>query len=273
MPVTQLYVEGSLDQRVLTQVLAGQIAVASRGTKDDLHHIVRRELDEGKSGIAYLRDRDFDTEPPASTTGAVDVDRSIKGVVLGYRWERTELENYLLEPPLVTAALRLDLAEFSAEMTKAAATLHVYTAGRWTLGQLRARTRGITSVRTRPDSLSGKAFPLPKSFAEADVVSWLNTTITRVSGAVAKEFDVPAIRSQFESYKTVLSGKLGAEILRWYSGKDLFGLLAHYFQSKGINNPAEAMERVVVWLETPNGMTMALGYLPDWKNLAAVLSR
>ncbi|MGO8675233.1 MAG: hypothetical protein ACLQVX_05115 [Limisphaerales bacterium] len=258
---------------MLTRVLAGQVAVTPGGTKDDLHHIVRRELEEGKSGIAYLRDRDFDSEPPPSGTDGVEVDRLINGVVLGYRWDRTELENYLLEPPLVAAALGFDLAEFSAEVARVASVLHAYTAGRWTLGQLRARTRRMTRVRTRPESLSGTAFPLPKSLAEADVVSWLDTVVTRVSQAVAKEFDVAAIRSQFEMYKNVLSGKCGAEILRWYSGKDLLGVLAGYFQSKGINNSAEALERVVVWLETPDGISTAMGHLPDWRNLAGVLSK
>ena len=229
MPVTQLYVEGSLDQRVLTHVLAGQVAVIARGTKDDLHHIVRRELAEGKSGIAYLRDRDFDSEPPPGTTDTVGVDRLSNGIVLGYHWERTELENYLLEPGR-HAALSFDLAEFTAEITKAAALLRPYTAGRWTLGQLRARNRGIISVKTRPDSLSGKAFPLPKSFVEHDVISWLETAVTDVRVAVAREFETAAILKQFDHYKVVLAGIMsGSEVLRWYSGKDLFGVLAGYF--------------------------------------------
>jgi hypothetical protein len=273
MPVTQLYVEGSLDQRVLTGVLSGQVAVASRGTKDDLPHIVRRELDDGKTGIAYLRDRDFDSEPPHIQAVEVAVDRELSGTVLGYRWDRTELENYLLEPAIASAALRVDLAEWSVELAKAAAQLHAYTAGRWTLGQLRARTHRVTKIKTRPDSLSGKVFPLPKSLMEADVRTWLSATVTGVSAAVSKEFDVVATTKQFESYKGILSGKFGGEILRWYSGKDLFGVLASYFQSKGIDNSADAMERVLVWLETPNGISTAMSNLPEWKNLATVLSQ
>jgi len=273
MPVTQLYVEGSLDQRTLTGVLSGQVVVAARGTKDDLPHIVRRDMDDGKSGTAYLRDRDFDSEPPPSQADEVAIDRELSGVVLGYRWDRTELENYLLEPAIVSAALGVDRAEWSAELAKAAVQLHAYTAGRWTLGQLRARTRSITKVKTRPDSLGGRIFPLPRSLAEADVQAWLSVAVTRVSVAVAREFDVTAVRKQFENYKVTLAGKSGGEILRWYSGKDLFGILAGYFQSKGINNSADAMERVLVWLETTNGISAAIGHLPEWKNLVTVLSK
>lgn len=273
MPVTQLYVEGSLDQRLLTGVLSGQVAVAARGTKDDLPHIVRREIDDGKTGIAYLRDRDFDSEPPSAPAGEIRVDRKLHAAALGYRWDRTEIENYLLEPAIASTALKIDPAEWSGELVKAAAQLHAYTAGRWTIGQLRARTRRITKLNTHPDELSGKAFPLPKSLAEADVRTWLTTTVTQVTAAVAKEFDVTAVTQQFEQHKAMLAGKSGGEILRWYSGKNLFGVLAGYFQSKGINNSADAMERVVAWLETPPGMAVATSNLPEWSNLAAVLIR
>lgn len=273
MPVTQLYVEGFLDQRLLTGILSGQVAVAARGIKDDLPHIVRREMDDGKAGTAYLRDRDFDTEPASAPAGEVVVDRKRDGIVLGYRWDRTEIENYLLEPAFASAALKIDLAEWSGELVKAAAQLHAYTAGRWTLGQLRARTRRITSLNTHPDDMSGKAFPLPKSLAEADVRNWLTTTVTQVSAQVAQEFDATAIAQQFENYRATLAGKSGGEILRWYSGKNLFGVLAGYFQTKGINNSADAMERVLVWLETPAGMSTAWGSLPEWQSLGAVLRR
>jgi hypothetical protein len=273
MPVTRLYVEGALDQRVIVQVLAGQAAVEARGTKHDLHHIVRRELEEGKSGIAYLRDRDFDTEPPGVATASVSVDRVINSSILGYRWQRTELENYLLEPPVVAAALGLDLTEFSVEIAKAASTLLVYTAARWTLGQLRARTRSITNINTRPGSLSGKVFPLPASFAESDVIRWLETMVSDVTTAVAREFNVAAVKQHFESYKVVIAGKSGPDLLVWYSGKDLFGVLAAYFKTRGIDNSSDAMERVVAWLETPGGVAEAMNLLPEWRSLGSVLAK
>ena len=272
MPINRLLVEGSPEDRILLQVFAGSPVVQATGTKGDLPHIVRRELRLGKIGIAYLRDRDFDFEPDPTPTDKPQIDQKTDELVHGYRWERTEIENYLLEPATVAAAINTTEREFVAALQQAAESLLAYTAGRWTLGQLRKRTRRVMKMNTRPDELLGRAFPLPKSLAENDVRAWIIETVDSIRRDVNVKFDTDLVHEQFIDYKSKLQTKTGLAILYWYSGKDLFGVLEPYFLSKGFNNPSDARERIVSWIENPTNRSAMLRAFPEWQNLITILN-
>jgi len=96
MPVSTLLMEGTLDGVVLNPVLAGNPTIETGCSKGSLGP---RCLDQRRNGIpnvCYLRDRDYDYEPPPVLTEPI-VDRVSAGVTLGWRWCRHEIENYLLE--------------------------------------------------------------------------------------------------------------------------------------------------------------------------------
>lgn len=134
MPVARLFVEGDLDAEVIASLLVTEllrVVVEKGGPKRSLPPKAR---DARKKGVqaCYLRDRDFDFDPPADLTRP-SVDRPVdklKGDVLGWRWCRHELESYLLEPRLVAQATNWDEAAYSAELLRAAQYIQSYTAAR-----------------------------------------------------------------------------------------------------------------------------------------------
>jgi hypothetical protein len=127
VPVSVLLVEGKLDAEVLNPVLGllpVRLTLERGGSKSSLKPKAR-DRRQGPTGIAacYLRDRDFDFDPPPSAALPV-VDSHVEtGAVLGWRWCRHELESYLLEPRLVEAATGWNVADYSRELLAAAQSL------------------------------------------------------------------------------------------------------------------------------------------------------
>ncbi len=100
MPVNLLIVEGNLDNEILTMVFAGEPAVKTGGSKNGLAPQARYEREKNRVKVAYLRDRDFDHEP-SPDYHTITIDRQDGDTVLGWRWARHEIENYLLDPAIV----------------------------------------------------------------------------------------------------------------------------------------------------------------------------
>ena len=101
----ELWVEEDLDAQILFAFLQGAAAVRSRGGKDTLRpQVLNQRRHSGTSLLTpyYLRDRDFDHLPEDSAGLTPDSDKSD---VLGWRWHRHEIENYLLEPAIFEAAM------------------------------------------------------------------------------------------------------------------------------------------------------------------------
>jgi hypothetical protein len=94
MPVSRLLVEGKLDIEILAALFGGRPPVDIGGSKQSLAPRVRNERQGGNANVYYLRDRDFDYDPADDLSQPV-VDRTHAGIVLGWRWCRHEMENYL----------------------------------------------------------------------------------------------------------------------------------------------------------------------------------
>ena len=68
MPVAKLFVEGTLEVQILTPILLGNPVPQHGGSKDTLRARAGTERRENKVAAGYLRDRDFDSDPPADLT-------------------------------------------------------------------------------------------------------------------------------------------------------------------------------------------------------------
>ena len=108
MPIAKLFVEGKLDSEVLAPVLGGSPTVQQGGNKHALKPRARIEHCENRIAAGYLRDRDFDFDPPANLSNPT-VDYMEGGVPIGWRWCRHEIENYLLEPAIIHAATTIPI--------------------------------------------------------------------------------------------------------------------------------------------------------------------
>src|SRR5687768_10597823 len=100
MPITKLFIEGNLESEVLNPLLQGSPALQQGGSKDSLKPRARADRHENNVEAGYLRDRDFDFDPPDDTSKPT-IDCEEAGVAIGWRWTRHETENYLIEPALV----------------------------------------------------------------------------------------------------------------------------------------------------------------------------
>ena len=222
MPVNMLYVEGDLDAQLLNNVFAGAPVVRERGSKYALKGIVVTERrDSEKTGIAFLRDRDFDSEPDVSTPHTPKpVLTHGSGEFFGWIWYRHSIESYLLEPALMAKALSKSKLEIEAVIQKAGEELAVYQAARWVVGQARDKLPPSRELETHPPS-GGNEFRLPSEMSEEACWQWLSTATREFVQPVYIAFAEDALRESFGRYQTKLSGLDVGAILVWFSGKHL----------------------------------------------------
>src|SRR5258708_6318678 len=138
MPVSTLLVEGTLDVAVLTAVLSGAgVVIVPGGSKYGLPPQARNRRQAVPEQVSsYLRDRDFHSDPPTDASEPI-VDRLHDGHVLGWRWCRHEIENYLIDPELVAVASGWDKDQYRAQLVSAACRIRHYQIARWVIGNVR----------------------------------------------------------------------------------------------------------------------------------------
>ncbi len=155
MPVSTLLVEGELDAQVLNPVFGGSPMIERGGSKGSLLPKTRDK--RGKTpDTCYLRDRDFDYDPPTDLTRpSVDAEdkrpQNTGPRVLGFRWCRHSIENYLLEPAIVHAATGWSEEDFTRALLDAAKHIEHYTVARWAVGIARRSLPPFRELSTRPD--------------------------------------------------------------------------------------------------------------------------
>lgn len=117
MPVSVLFCEGgsnSLDVRLLGAILRGTgVEIAPSGGKDGFSSLIRawRQRDPRACGIT---DGDFPRKPEAWMPSSESVPRTWIArdnevdVMLGWKWQRKEVENYFLDPEVLARAFQWD---------------------------------------------------------------------------------------------------------------------------------------------------------------------
>ncbi|WP_257460329.1 hypothetical protein [Archangium lipolyticum] len=273
MPVALLFVEGDLDAEVLTALLVTpplRVAVTKGGPKGSLPPKAR---DERKKNVraCYLRDRDFDFDPPANL-GHPTVDRiaDSSGNVLGWRWCRHELESYLLEPRLVSLATGWDEASYSAELMKAAKHLQSYTAARWAVGIARRSMPPTAELPTRPDTLQNE-IKLPSDCGEAACFNWARDHIEAFRQKVEPALASMTIAASLAERSRRLAAQTSIEdVLVWHSGKDLLAALEPAISRRPENNPVVFRRRLRDWVR--NNPAAAVAIFPEWRALLDQLS-
>ena len=274
MPVSKLYVEGKTDERILKATLSllpNNPTIERKGSKDDLPHIVRRERQSSPElSVVYLRDRDFDTEPVIPAPAQPDAILH-KGAVHGYRWQRHEIESYLLTPALVEAAFGVSVQQTEAALTGAAGMLRNYTAARWTIGHTRRLCRQVGTLQTRPVGITD--FQLPPDLSAAGMDTWITTTQQLFLGNYNSALDIVAMRQLFQQYQAKLDTQNPDEILLWYSPKDLLAAMSAWRALPSINAaaPADFCDKLARWLERGNGLRF-FQLIPEAQALADLLT-
>lgn len=272
MPVTVLLVEGQLDSQILSRILQPGPNIEPGGSRGSLAPQARERRRDKRVNACYIRDRDFDYEPPEDRSRP-DVDRysgdPAKGEVLGWRWCRHEIESYLLEPRIVANATRWAVAEFTSTLIDAGRRIAEYTAVRWSLGLARKRLADVRHIKTRPQP-EDRDIWLPADLS-------LDTNV-EAAAVLLEEWrrrtsvpDETAIREDCRVRAGQLAGLgVAEEVLTWHSGKDLFAALREPLRQRLGIEPETLRIRLRDWFrDDPED---AIQLLPEWVALHRALT-
>jgi len=139
VPVNVLYCEGnseSIDVRIIRQLLPKDCTVRPIGGKNMVESsVIADRTIKPKPNLAGLLDRDFDCQDfVLSNTPQPLLNQN--RILVGWTWERKEIENYLLDPQLVQGVLGRKappINEYCSVLEKSAQKIAVYTAARTAL--------------------------------------------------------------------------------------------------------------------------------------------
>jgi len=181
VPVAKLFIEGNLESEVLNPILQGNPVLQRGGSKNSLRPRAFTERRENQVAAGYLRDRDFDFDPPVDLSKPT-VDSDDGGVPVGWRWCRHEIENYLIDPVVVSEAMAWPTREIEEALHQAARKIRDYEAARWTVGIVRRELPPQYELRTRPDGLN--EIDLPPALDSAAVNAWASNNIQNHRGRI-----------------------------------------------------------------------------------------
>ncbi|MBI5367538.1 MAG: hypothetical protein HZA54_10915 [Planctomycetes bacterium] len=275
MPVALLLVEGGLDAELLTPVLAGRATVLpSRSGKGGLALRTRLERAErANAGIGYLRDRDFDSDPPADRTRpSVDREDRERGSPLGWRWCRHEIENYLLDPAIVVAARGGSRPEYESALVQAALRIRHYQVARWVVGTARRGYPPGFELATRPAELTTLEIALPTDLSVAGTAGWARGHLDRFRGRIEAALGREEVEQQVARLTACLPESLLSipeEALVWCSGKDLLAALQPWLHQQAGLTPGMFRSAIRDWMRARPAEVLSL--LPEWAALVELM--
>jgi len=272
---------------LLTPIFTGSPLLEKGGPKGSLRPQAKREIDKDKERCnkrgekldksqvvaGYLRDRDFDFEPPEDLSKPT-MDKDIDGTSFGWRWCRHEIENYLIEPSIISSVTTWPIAEIENVIRDVAKKIRYYEAARWTVGSVRCSLPPYHELNTRPDQVKKKDFALPPDLSLQAVNDWASSAIESYRVHFTKTTDKNTVSEKFNGFVTrfdnAFTDHVGS-VLVWFSGKDILAAMAEWLKIKNklIDHPAKFVEILRDWvIAHPEE---ALELLPEWKALREML--
>jgi hypothetical protein len=264
MPVAVLLVEGELDEQVLFAWKPPGLLLERGGGKSSLRPMARDRRNK-VAKTYYLRDRDFDFDPPAELAMP-----TLEMGGLGWRWCRHEMESYLLEPRLVEQATGWGEPEYTSALQTAAQKIHYYTAARWAVGIARRTLPPFRELPTRPGSLSNE-IKLPPDCSETVCDGWAQEQARLFLDQVTPVLGSDAIAATLAEKKQRLrSLSQPQELLLWHAGKDLLAALAPAMPGRFKNHPTIFVRELRDWVRA--NPELALDLFPEWRAFVALLT-
>lgn len=271
MPVTRLFVEGDLDVELLAPLCQGRPILQKGGTKYALKPRARVERRESRVSAGYLRDRDFDFDPPSDLSQPTQ-DGDDDGVPMGWRWCRHEIENYLIEPALVSEALGWAVEDVGQAICKAAMDVRHYEAARWTIGVARRALPPHYELNTRPDLLRKKEIALPAAIDADAVGAWAHNCIGIHRDRIAAVTGPDSVRVSLDGFVRRFDDAFCADtanVLLWFSGKDLLAAMAGWLASNAFDSPGMFRTFLRDWVRANPERVLEL--LPEWRRLVEIV--
>lgn len=267
MAINKLYVEGDLDRQLLLTLLSAQPGVAYGGGKDEAHRKTAKERGNGQATY-YLRDRDFDDDPSYT-----DIPQQIivHEQLLGWNWSRHEIENYFLEPELFSLAFseRVTYEEVHQELLRAAQSIRFYQMARWAVGRVRRFNNLPTPrrIQTKPSTCRSD-YQLPANMDYEHCANWAISSTAEFLQTVIQNVSESAIQNNLAVNAEQFTPEKCQDlhwVLHTFSGKDLFGSMKEWLESRLSLSPKQVCNRMVAWID--QNQEKALRILPEWKAL------
>ena len=225
MPVNLLLCEGnggSLDIQVLSAVLRGVgVEVKPEGSKHWLDNRIlayREILSRGSGASVFgLRDGDFPDRPGEWSREENVVEWSISPdnnpIHLGWKWARKEIENYLLDPTVVSRTLRFteeEKREYSHLLDEAASEIRCSQAARMAVSAHRKGNFRIDNTFDRELTAN-----------ESDMREVLERRLEAHAARIAVRAD--AVIDEYNALLPLCApdGTIGQRYMYCFSGKDL----------------------------------------------------
>jgi hypothetical protein len=198
------------------------------------------------------------------------MDSEESGVAIGWRWCRHEIENYLIDPLVVSEALAWTIPDFEEALRQSARRIRSYEAARWTVGIVRRALPPHHELKTRPEGLNELALPPDLDFAE--VRAWASRSIEAHRKTIAAETEPRVVKASIESLHARFDDAFIVDVsnvLLWFSGKDLMAGMADWLTARRVLHPGAFRASLRDWIIA--NPIRVLELLPEWNGLTQVL--
>lgn len=274
MPVSVLLCEGnerSPDARVLNKLLVGLCEVKPFGGKYGMGDriLARREV-LGPTSVFGLLDGDF-REWAAPTEAPVPwiIQPQNSKHHIGWRWERKEIENYLIDPVVVAKALGAVPVGYEAILRAAALSLAAYQAARIALTLNRSRFSPLENAFGT--NCGDTQLPEPTALDADNCLTAARQLVEKWNEG--REVDV---EKDVTSFNRVLpecqeSGARFQHFITGFAGKDLLWGMSEGLGAIGFASPRIFQERVLVGIT--NSRDEVSNWLPEWMALREAIAK
>lgn len=270
MPVSLLLCEGgpgSPDVRVLSKVLAGLCEVRPFGGKYGMgDRILSRRETLGQDAVYGLLDGDFSVWRQPQE-GPVPWRINNDSVHLGWRWQRKEIENYLIDPVVVTRALGGVPNDYEKALKAAAERIAAYQAARIALTLNRPRFSPLPNAFGKTHGRH--RHPLPDDLARESCLTEAEKLVKDWNADRA--IDEEAFKATFAAAENECAptGVRSQNFLISYAGKDLLWSMDAHLQKMSLGSATQFLERVLTKL---GESTEVWEWLPEWRALRQIVT-
>ncbi len=273
MPLSLLFCEGgpnSPDVRILRKLLAGRCEIRPGGSIHGMGDRIKAHREVlGAKRVAGIVDGDFrETWPTAAPLQEPEGWSGSDGEILGWRWSHKEIENYLVDPDVVSRALggfALDALAYREHLDAAADRLAAYQAARTALSTCRRRFRPMPTS-WGPERGRDK-HPFPDDLGPEDCRAGLRATVEEHHGGQSVTPEDVLARYEELLPEFTAGGPRRRYFLWTFAGKDLVHVMESGLQAMGLGSGRAFRERVLLGIEkTADDIST---WLPEWAALAA----
>ncbi len=269
MPVSLLLCEGgasSPDIRVLRKILAGRCGVLASGGKYGMGERIRARREAiGRNEIFGILDGDFVDPWTPPVQRPVEWRSPDKTFIFGWRWERKEIENDLIDPEVVGPALNLlnstlSVPDYRSALEVARDRLPCYQAARTALATSRLRFRDLESAFGKPRG--SERHPFPDGLDEASCRVGLGEVVTQHQ--VQQTIKLDDVEAKFAQLLPEYQpgGPRHQPFLHAFSGKDLLWAMDGALRQLGFAGAWAFRERVLDGIDqSPDDVG---AWLPEW---------